>query len=33
MLILLYGIGGDEFDLLLLGEVLNENYYLLSIRG
>lgn len=32
-LILLHGTGGDEFDLLPLGEALNENYHLLSIRG
>ncbi|HDG9279798.1 TPA: alpha/beta hydrolase [Staphylococcus aureus] len=32
-LILLHGTGGDEFDLLPLGEALNGNYHLLSIRG
>uniref|UniRef100_UPI00351F67A4 alpha/beta hydrolase n=1 Tax=Staphylococcus aureus TaxID=1280 RepID=UPI00351F67A4 len=32
-LILLHGTGGDEFALLPLGEALNENYHLLSIRG
>ncbi len=31
-LILLHGTGGDEFDLLPLGEALNENYHLLSIQ-
>ncbi|MDG0843777.1 alpha/beta hydrolase [Staphylococcus equorum] len=31
--ILLHGTGGDEKDLLPLGEVLNSNYNVLSIRG